>query len=118
MRKLKAKDCVLIPKEPTSEMLKIWKTMYGYSRYTKYKAMLGLIPPIEPENPWRPIETALKDPEELIWCFSPHSCGGYQYPAYRCPERGEQGFYICSLDQVESKPTHWMPLPEPPKVEE
>lgn len=34
----------LVPLEPTPEMLRVWKTMFGYSRYQKYKAMLAAAP--------------------------------------------------------------------------
>lgn len=30
----------LVLVEPTPKMLQVWKSMYGYSRYDKYKAML------------------------------------------------------------------------------
>lgn len=37
-------DYKLVPVEPTPEMLQVWKSMHGYSRYNKYKAMLAAAP--------------------------------------------------------------------------
>lgn len=36
----------LVPVEPAPKMLQVWKSMYGYSRYGKYKAMLAEAPVI------------------------------------------------------------------------
>lgn len=74
-------------------------------------------------NTWQPIETAPKDAplsEEVTWIIvtdgkevaparwghSPYG-GGEQWMIYQGDSEWEH-----SID----KPTHWMPLPEPPEV--
>jgi hypothetical protein len=59
---------------------------------------------------WSMIETHNKN-EDVIWCFTPHSCGGFQYPAYYCAERGA---YINCIDGGEERPTFWMQAPDDP----
>lgn len=71
---------------------------------------------------WRPIETAPKDAEVLVWdgarvwiaahdgfgeCWSSRS-------AFALDDRAgdDAGFYIADAD--EAGLTHWMPLPDPP----
>lgn len=39
----------LVPVEPTPKMLQVWKSMHGYSRYNKYKAMLAAAPTLQGE---------------------------------------------------------------------
>lgn len=53
-------DYKLVPVEPTPKMLQVWKSMYGYSRYDKYKAMLAAAPAVqgEPGVKWAPEEVA------------------------------------------------------------
>ena len=56
---------------------------------------------------WQPIETAPKTGDMLLWDdFSIHI--GKYYPEYEC-------FYAYDIAPPMCWPTHWMPLPEPPK---
>ena len=60
-----------------------------------------------PTQGWQPIETAPKDGAEvLVWC------GGSMFIA--CMEVG-RWFFERTDHSVKPVPTHWMPLPEPPK---
>lgn len=66
---------------------------------------------------WQPIETAPKDGSELLLAYIlmhddlPHQLvvGRWddEFVEFREPLRYEQ--------PLETQPTHWMPLPEPPK---
>ena len=66
---------------------------------------------------WQPIETAPKDGAEVLLAF------GYGYdapPPITCYWNSEREDWLLgnSLSvpvSVPAKPTHWMPLPEPPK---
>ena len=68
---------------------------------------------------WQPIDTAPKDGTN-VWLFcpdeEPQQCAGYF--------TGEAGAYWEPCDTLVSSvilevlPTHWMPLPDAPKVEE
>lgn len=85
------------------------------------------------ENQWRPIETAPKDGTHIdLWVsgefpgrypdayfgMPPHECGEYgpycdsdwhsAKPGWVCGTFGE---FICTMES----PTHWRPLPTPPK---
>ena len=67
---------------------------------------------------WQPIETAPKDGTPIILGFPDMACEGY----WMCdPSRnhwGETGWFASDSDVLFEhpwKPTHWMPLPEPPK---
>lgn len=68
---------------------------------------------------WQPIETANKscDPAgdtELILGFVPHSCGGYicvLYWNYLTEE------WQNNIDGGTDRPSHWIPLPEPPAMQ-
>ena len=66
---------------------------------------------------WQPIDTAPisenADDPILFLGFVPHSCGGYMCVFY--------WNYIIedwqnNIDGGVDKPTHWMPLPEPPEL--
>lgn len=73
-------------------------------------------------NPWQPIETAPKGPQILIYdgksigiaaweVISKSGTGWWRYQAG--PNEAPFGDY--DPPPVCDKPTHWMPLPEPPK---
>ncbi len=61
---------------------------------------------------WQPIDTAAKDSTRR-WLFFPHKqpddqqCVGWWDDDYGC--------WIDYADSNITDPTHWMPLPEPPK---
>lgn len=57
---------------------------------------------------WQPIETAPEDYRELLLYF-PKQVGRNALPAITKVER-----YPCGYPR---KPTHWMPLPEPPNAD-
>jgi hypothetical protein len=67
-------------------------------------------------SPWRSIETALKDEEIIVYSGFDGVC-----TAYYDGETGSwfrSGKHPCDFDFVQSDevyPTHWMPLPEPPR---
>jgi hypothetical protein len=79
---------------------------------------------------WQPIETAPKDGTEvLVWCPSAalvplamhFSSEEYFAREYGDPDYMEAGWYLSysypdGLPECTWEPTHWMPLPEPPKV--
>lgn len=64
---------------------------------------------------WQPIETAPEDEFVLVWC-----------PDFYCYEYGiavlggEEGHWLTYEGdyELESAPTHWMPLPKPPEEDE
>ena len=56
---------------------------------------------------WRPIETAPKDGKEIVLYFPPVKSGRSHMPRMFRVER-----MPWTSPRV---PTHWMPLPEPPK---
>lgn len=61
-------------------------------------------------NEWQPIETAPKDGTDIL-----------VYEKYKDSEyivvASNHGFYWAFDDRdTEINPTHWMPLPEPPKT--
>ena len=64
---------------------------------------------------WQPIETAPKD--KPIWCYN----GGQGMMIFLDIE-DFQGFVwnddlLSDVDPNPEQPTHWMPLPDPPKGE-
>lgn len=68
---------------------------------------------------WQPIETAPKDGSHILvggpWMpvceVSWHKATDWDYPGWRCGRFGAKGYD----DLGAYEPTHWMPLPEPPK---
>jgi len=59
---------------------------------------------------WQPIETAPEGDYILMWVPGPSGTeirAGYYW-----------GWWECALTVKEVKPTHWMPLPEPPTEDE
>ena len=71
---------------------------------------------------WKPIETAPKD-GTIIIAYSPHDgrvrtmqFDSHEYRKRPQPHwRATNNFGI--MWDMERQPTHWMPLPEPPKTE-
>ena len=65
---------------------------------------------------WQPIETAPKNGDMFIAYQngSVYECRWVEYPP-DLDHRGSAGFLDMTNDGIEY-PTHWMPLPEPPKT--
>ena len=90
----------------------------GWKDRDKLAAMLVAAPtPPVSEDRWLPIETAPKDGTE-VWCFNAEHCvmrwisgEGYALWVYVDP--------LCSdADPEPEQPSHWMPLPEAPAMQE
>jgi hypothetical protein len=73
---------------------------------------------------WQPIETAPKDGAEILLCKATDADGKPMGKAFglfvqRAAWCGDEGWVVyCSLPSEPHlffEPTHWMPLPEPPK---
>ena len=72
---------------------------------------------------WQPIETAPRDETPVLLFYAPSE-------TYGRPASGGiiEGWYFSSPKQIDDgwetivgsigEPTHWMPLPEPPKIGE
>jgi hypothetical protein len=60
---------------------------------------------------WQPIETAPKDGQHIILALSEGWIGVGYYDDD--PEFSSLGWVVFGSGQ--QQPTHWMPLPEPPK---
>ncbi len=63
-------------------------------------------------NDWQPIETAPKIEDQKILAFCPT---GRHNIVVACWYFDEWNFSPSSEDYATLYPTHWMPLPEPPK---
>lgn len=136
------KDYVLVPLEPTEEMLKAGKDAWTevevtigngqlikvpgmrVSTWSIFKAMIAAAPPQgESSEGWMPIETAPKDGTEII-VFHPAAgvCAAF------CPQEGfawhcmdgqnrfinNLGVSIPRMTSFIEPPTLWQPLPPPP----
>lgn len=93
-------------------------TAFRDGAFMQYQAMLGSAPtPPVSEDRWLPIETAPKDGRE-VWCFNGEHCvmrwisgEGYALWVYVDPLRSD-------ADPEPEQPSHWMPLPEAPAMQE
>lgn len=67
---------------------------------------------------WMPIDTAPKDGTKFLawWAHSAHSCRWGSGPYDRKTKTYVGGWSIGMAR--DAKPTHWMPLPEPPNASE
>lgn len=66
---------------------------------------------------WKPIESAPKDKSILLATknsFVPIFCGIKRYGTLGEPQQNEFA-WRCDSSGRFANPTHWMPLPEPPK---
>lgn len=64
---------------------------------------------------WQPIETAPKDGRHIIGWFG-DSDEKYAESVFWFDVAGRQAWlWTRDCDEPELPPTHWMPLPEPPK---
>lgn len=59
---------------------------------------------------WQPIETAPRDCKDFLCCYAPYPIYGV---GYWCGPHATP-FARDSVGEA-FEPTHWMPLPEPPK---
>ena len=90
----------------------------GWKDRDKLAAMLVAAPtPPVSEDRWQPIETAPKDGIE-VWCFNGEHCvmrwisgEGYALWVYVDP-------LLSDADPEPEQPSHWMPLPEAPAMQE
>ena len=65
---------------------------------------------------WQKIETAPKDKSVMLHCrgFIPFYCGRKRYGNLGEPQQSELA-WRCDSSGRFANPTHWMPLPTPPK---
>jgi hypothetical protein len=67
------------------------------------------------QHGWRPIKTAPKDKDILLYCLENKSIHiGVGWTDYDC-EYECSYFWVSEIGWVD--PTHWMPLPKPPPKE-
>ena len=92
----------------------------------KKKEALEQLEELQKESQWQPIETAPRDGTEIIITNGCDTCTGKYYPSV---VQNYAPFFAQSVDgelrnegfdyKVEPvyfyEPTHWMPLPQPPK---
>ena len=64
----------------------------------------------ESQMEWQPIETAPKDGVTEFLAWGP----GWHYPSSAAMDGSGEAYCPNSGYALETKPTHWMPLPEPP----
>ncbi len=66
---------------------------------------------------WMPIESAPKDNEPVLVCGDPRDTASYPtvYIAFRTDATKAIYWRMNGDEGYECRPTHWMPLPEPPK---
>lgn len=69
-----------------------------------FKPLTSVEPPVA-QNGWQPIETAPKDGTQLLLWSNRPTVGAYG-------QRYQNWFTIPG--EYTCRPTHWMPLPEPP----
>lgn len=62
---------------------------------------------------WQPIETAPKDDHPIL-CYHPHPGGGYRICTMLW-HKPSSSWRADVHSFIRFDPTHWMPLPEPPK---
>lgn len=69
---------------------------------------------------WQPIETAPKD-GTAVWAIEDGAPHGLTMPHYvvvfwaPSARYSARGFWQCADRALVAQPTHWMPLPDPPK---
>jgi hypothetical protein len=110
-------EWILVPKEPTEEMMRAATGIFALpddidSFKEIYKRTLAAAP-----SPWRPIEGAPKD--KLLLGIVDGTVRFIRYGktshvsifGWNLADQGSEDFDLC-------KPTHWMPLPEPPEESE
>ncbi len=65
---------------------------------------------------WQPIATAPKDADKILLYSAEEGfdCGYWEESVW-LPKGGAWIIYLARSDTAILNPTHWMPLPEPPK---
>lgn len=63
---------------------------------------------------WQPIETAPKEGQILLCCMTPGEWSRRK-PGYMGVDEWDEAIGWGSFNKHHFPPTHWMPLPEPPK---
>ena len=68
---------------------------------------------------WQPIETAPKDGQPILLSRPMAPLGDDDYAVFICVAYESNGHWFRDKDSelVSFTPTHWMPLPDPPKAE-
>ena len=64
---------------------------------------------------WQPIQTAPLDENVIIWAIDEEMTVAYKSSLNKQWHLVEVGGYAADAD-LSYQPTHWMPLPEPPKA--
>lgn len=77
-------------------------------RRAAWKAGLGLSTPKVVQPKWKPIETAPKTGDMLLWDGQFIHIGKYN--------QEYDNFYAYDLSPPQCYPTHWMELPSPPDI--
>ncbi len=76
--------------------------------YHEYNKALEALDRLEKQGEWQPIETAPRKGRQAIYIWGPN---------YREPQKVyADSWWTCGFS-VETKPTHWQPLPQPPQEE-
>lgn len=73
---------------------------------------------------WQPIETAPKDGTEILTCITGYAPCISSWQTHKGKSRfgsdpekfADQEHFIQYWDECDYRPTHWMPLPDPPKL--
>lgn len=109
----------LVPVEPTDDMINAsvdatLGDVHWYAAGQVYEAMLAAAP----EVGWQPIETAPMDGAAVLLYYGED----YYVMEGKCfltkssfQGRGSSYKWVTAVDMGGLKPTHWMPLPLPPK---
>ncbi len=125
-------EYVMVPVEPTEEMVEaatLSDKRNGSAGKVRqvYRAMLSAVPPIQPEEGWRPIETAPVDQRIFLWCSDLLGEPEWDERAQRKVRQpiGLKFGMVRRYGDLPPEPkgegmngdwtfTHWMPLPVPP----
>lgn len=77
--------------------------------------MLGVIQGLKQAQEWRPIETAPKDLTAILGYFAVTDTHHWIDVCYFNELHGWMTLRRYGDDEEQIKPTHWIPLPSPPK---
>ena len=117
---------VMVPKEPTKEMLDEFDSINDYGAEDSqdaWRRLLAATPQLPGSEPatvpgkWIPVSERMpdEDTDVLVYCSDTeeqfvayHNCNGYFH--YATYEKKGEGYV-----DIVCNPTHWMPLPAPPQ---